>query len=81
MSADDQGREVRTLKWQNKQLGKQLGKAGAQIFALRNENAALREAVQWGPGDRARLYNEVRELSVENRRLREKLEAKNEGDS
>jgi len=61
--------EVRSLRWKVKQLGKQIGKASATIYALRNENAALREAVTWTPGDRARLYSEVREQAVEIRRL------------
>ena len=67
--------EVRHLRRKVKELGKQNGKSSATIYALRNEAAALREAVTWNPGDRARLYNEVRELNVENRKLREQVEA------
>lgn len=68
-------RAVRSLKYQKRQLGKQLGAAGRTIFQLRNEVAALREAVQWNPGDRARLLRENTAVIIENRRLKEKLAA------
>jgi hypothetical protein len=75
----DQDREVRTLRWQLKQLGKQLGRAGATIYQLRNEVAALRGMASVSPGDYKRLLNQLRDSETENRRLREKLTAKEEG--
>lgn len=70
---EQQNREIRTLAWKFKAICKQNGRQGQAIFALRNEVAALREANTFNPGDRARLFAEVRALSVENRRLKEKL--------
>lgn len=40
---DDENREMRTLRWRNKQLGKQLGKAGQRIHELRCALAECRE--------------------------------------
>jgi hypothetical protein len=78
--SDDQDREIRTLKWRLKLLGKQLGKSGATIYALRNENAALRLNPELrSTGDYRRLLNQLRDSENENRRLREKLQTKNEG--
>lgn len=68
--------ENRTLRWKAKQLGKQLGKQGQTIFQLRNENAALRDALSVSPGEMHRLVARVRELVLENCELREKLAAK-----
>lgn len=79
MTAKEDSVEVRTLKWKLRNLSKQNGRQGATIFALRNEVAALREANTFNPGDRARLFAEVRALNVENRRLRDKLDTKEEG--
>lgn len=39
----DDNHELRDLRWRNKQLGKQLGKAGAKIHDLRCELAEVRE--------------------------------------
>lgn len=39
----DDNHELRDLRWRNKQLGKQLGKAGAKIHELRSELAEVRE--------------------------------------
>lgn len=78
----DLSAQVRGLQWKLKQLGKQAGKQGQTIFELRNENAALREAVHWSPGDRARLYGDLRRTAVELRRAQEenrRLRADNEG--
>lgn len=73
-------RENRTLLWQVKQLGKQLGKQGDTIFRLRNEAAALRLASLLTPGDYHRMLTQLREsqaetqrLRVDNRRLRDRL--------
>ena len=60
---NDAHREVRTLKWKLKLLGKQLGKAGQTIHELRNSNAALRLAVTVHPGDYERLLQQNRELA------------------
>lgn len=75
--------ENRTLRWKAKGLGKQLGKQGQTIFRLRNEVAALREAITVSPGTIQRLIASTQELVVlnddlvaENLRLREKLAAK-----
>lgn len=40
---DDENREMRTLRWRNKSLGKQLGKAGQKIHELRCALAECRE--------------------------------------
>lgn len=79
LTRDELVREIRTLRYRQKQLGKDLGRAGATIFALRNELAAIREVRgQISPGDYRRLLNEKRSVDTENRRLREKLAAKEE---
>lgn len=69
---------IRNLQWKLKTLAKQCGKQGETIYRLRCENAALREAVKFDPGDRARLFAQLRTAEVENRRLREKLAAADE---
>lgn len=66
-------REVRTLAWKVKNLGKQLGRAGETIYRLRNENAALRQGLQVAPGDYERLYQQHLLALRENRRLRAEL--------
>lgn len=68
--------ENRTLRWKARQLGKQSGRQGRTIFALRNEVAALREGLKVHPGDYTRLLTRFRSLQEENQRLREKLAAK-----
>lgn len=68
-------REVRTLRYQKRQLGKQLGRAGATIFALRNEVAGLRGVAHVTPGDHARLLEQLRMLHAENVRLQDKLDS------
>lgn len=65
--------EVRTLKWKLKTLAKQNGKQGATIFTLRNENAALREAVTIDRGAYQRNLERLRAAEAEVRVLREKL--------
>ena len=70
LNSEDLARTVRTLKYQKKLLGKQLGKAGATIFDLRNQVAALREIVQFTPGDYKRVLARLRDAEAENRRLR-----------
>lgn len=69
-------RENRTLRWQVKQLGKQLGKQGRRIYELRNETTSLRMAVLVNPGDVRRLMAQLREVKAENAQLREKLAAR-----
>lgn len=76
----EEKREIRTLKWQVRQLGKQLGRAGATIHQLRGANAALREMAARSPGEYDRLFAQLRAAQVENRRLRDKLDAKEGGD-
>lgn len=66
--------EVRHLKWQLKQLGKQLGKAGATIYALRNENAALRQMLTVDRGDYARNLQRIRNAEAAIHVLIEKLD-------
>lgn len=71
---DEKDREIRTLKWRVRQLGKQLGRAGTTIHQLRGANAALRETVEHPPGEYQRLFAQLRAAQIENRRLREKLD-------
>lgn len=59
----DAHRQVRTLKWRVKQLGKQLGKAGQTIHELRGANAALRMIANYSPGDWERVLNTNRRLA------------------
>lgn len=73
--------QLRNLQWRLSLANKQLGKQGETIFHLRNENAALREALVVTPGDRTRLLNQLRDEQIENHRLQEKLAAKAEGDA
>lgn len=62
-------RENRTLRWKIKLLGKQTGKQGTRIYELRNENAALRAGLLVSPGDRERLFAQLREVQADNQRL------------
>lgn len=73
-SADELNREVRTLKWKLKTLGKQNGRQGTTIYGLRNEVVALRVGLSVFPGDYKRVLQRLREAEEENRRLREKLD-------
>jgi hypothetical protein len=73
--------EVRTLKWKLKSICKQNGKQGQTIFDLRNQVDALRAtAGERSIGDYRRLLQQLRASEEENRRLREKLAAKEESE-
>lgn len=74
-SEADFKRENRTLRWQNKNLGKQLGKAGSTIFELRNLVAAIRQGLLVTPGDYTRLLNQSREQAIRIQELEEKAAA------
>lgn len=63
--------ENRKLRWEVRQLGKQLGRAGRTIFALRNEVAALRQTLAIPPGDYERLFRSSRALRDVNAQLRD----------
>lgn len=69
----DVARENRTLRYFNKQLGKQLGRAGETIHRLRAEIALLRSMGGINAGDYQRLLEQKRAAEAENARLRDKL--------
>lgn len=73
--------EVRTLRWRNKQLGKQLGKAGQKIHELRCQLAEVREINgKIGRGllrDLERQAENDRETIVELRILLERADERN----
>lgn len=64
-------REIRTLKWKNKELGRSCGKQGARIYDLRNEVAALRQALTIDPGSYRNLLANLRETRRDNATLAE----------
>ncbi len=71
----DAHREVRTLKWRIKLLGKQLGRAGQTIHELRNRCAALSLAITVNPGDYQRLLEQNRDLARQLSDAQSKLRA------
>ncbi|MGB5794434.1 MAG: hypothetical protein WBH51_01430 [Mycolicibacter algericus] len=72
MTGDDH--EVRKLRWTVKQLGRQLGKAGATIYAQRCQIEELRALVDKSRrGDLRRLERLVIDLADENAILRGRL--------
>jgi predicted RNase H-like nuclease (RuvC/YqgF family) len=90
MTQQNENHEIRKLRWQNRQLGKQLGKAGATIHQLRGELAEVREingkiargevrdlerSVVTLITENARLDRVVANAHGEVRRLREKIDS------
>lgn len=61
----DLEREVRTLKYQKKQMGKQVGSQGAKIYELRCQLAEARQLIMVDPS----LYRRVREDLLHARNL------------
>lgn len=77
MNNPNDSHEVRELKWKLKELSKQNGRQGHTIFNLRNENAALREAIS--PDHRRgyqRNLERMRLAEAEVAALQEKLNAR-----
>lgn len=66
-------REVRTLRWKLKTLGKQLGQAGERIHQLRTEIEYLRTGITVSPRDHYSSLERMRAAEAEVEKLRKQI--------